>query len=739
MSRIFYFLARKINYATALALTISLMNVGILILELLLLDIFLASVYEEIIKFIGILQQPLVTAALIVLYLLVFGILGPFKIPAFLKFLREINNNLIGNQINPDIKDEDLNRLYNHLTNVPIYNMLINLVLTFIGGIITFSISYFNILDYGEVFFELLLDYITLFIILHGLIVAISALSTYIITDTITSHERATCYNVLRSRNFYVRPKSYLKLRLKFNIIVLFMIISLFTFGLLIKQGKLDSNIDLSGFIIYFVISIFAALIIITTTANSILRVFRDISRVAQDITNGLEAKFNILPLETEFADIEYLILGMDREIIGHRKNLEAKVEERTSELRKALSNLKERDDLIQKQLDMAGTIQRGILPGKISDWNELKFSVKYFSMDKIGGDFYDVHQIEGNKIVLYIADVSGHGIPAALVTTMAKVSFGNAFLKYDSPKKIFREVNQELLEHVKTQDYLTCFMVIIDDDYNITYSNASHQKGILLRTAKGTIEYLDTGGLFIGAIEDARETYEEKTTKFDYGDRLILYTDGIPEALNAAREHYSNERFEKILLQKKDLQLKEFSDEIVDDLQTFVSGSQVQDDITLLIIELERDETIDLIRRVKNLTNEKKNTEAIILLRKGLELYPDNPKLIYNLAKCYFRTSDFKNVIETTTKYITKDKENKFAYYLAGAAHYKLMNLESAIELFQRALNLDPNFINALFALGMSYKEKGLKEDASRCFEKVKKIDENNKLADYELTQLKI
>ncbi len=332
------------------------------------------------------------------------------------------------------------------------------------------------------------------------------------------------------------------------------------------------------------------------------------------------DAKFEILPLEKEFVDVEYLILGMDEEIIGHRKNLEAKVEERTAELRKALSNLKERDDLIQKQLDMAGSIQRGILPGKINDWNELKFAVKYFSMDKIGGDFYDVHQMENNKIALYVADVSGHGIPAALVTTMAKVSFGNAFLKYDSPKKIFREVNQELLDHVKTQDYLTCFMILIDDEYNITYSNASHQKAILLRTSENRIERLDTNGLFIGAIEDAKETYEEKTSKLNYGDRLILFTDGIPEATNANKEDYSNERFERIILQNKNLDLREFTNYIIDDLQNFTSGSQIQDDITLLVIELKRDETVDYIKHIKDLDNEKKYFEAIDLLKKGLE-----------------------------------------------------------------------------------------------------------------------
>ena len=78
--------------------------------------------------------------------------------------------------------------------------------------------------------------------------------------------------------------------------------------------------------------------------------------------------------------------------------------------------------------------------------------------MEKIGGDFYDVFQLKDNKIGVLIADVSGHGIPAALVTAMAKISFGNAGYQFDSPKRIFQEVNKNIIDHMKTQDYHDLF-----------------------------------------------------------------------------------------------------------------------------------------------------------------------------------------------------------------------------------------------------------------------------------------
>jgi phosphoserine phosphatase RsbU/P len=737
MKKIFYLLSRLFNYSSSIAIFSAIIISIILITEIYILNLFMGGVFELVVSLMN-LSQNYIFLGIVIIYFILFGILSPLKLPAGFKFLRNINNNFKKNLLNPDISDDDLKKLYSHLTNIPIYNTIITSILLIIGTGVTVFTGYLTIKSYGSVFLKHLMEYIRTSMILHGFVMIIIAVLTYVLTDTITTYERALCYNELWKRNYFNRPKSYLRLRIKFNTIALLMLISLSAFLFIFIKKQLYMEIDMSAFLIYFLASISAAIIIVFITANSILRIFRDISRVAKDITKGLNASFHVLPLEGEFADIEYLILSMDKEILEHRRDLEAKVAERTEELRKALSNLKERDDLIQKQLDMAGSIQRSIFPGKINDWNELKFSVKYFSMDKIGGDFYDVHQIDGNKLALYVADVSGHGIPAALVSTMAKVSFGNAFIKYNTPKKIFREVNQDLLTHIKTQDYLTCFMALIDDEYNVTYSNASHQKGIILRSAGGTVEQLDTGGLFLGAIEDARETYEEKITKLNYGDRLILFTDGIPEATNSAKEHYTNEKFEKNIIRNRGLELKEFTNSIIEDLQNFISGSKIQDDITLLVIELKRDETIDIVKNIKILTDEKEYKKAIDILKAGLEQYPDNQKLLYNLAKTYLRTNEFSQVIKIIKKYIEKDKDNKFAYYLAGAASYKISDYGEAIGYFQQALAIDPNFVNALFALGMSFKDKGMKDDAGRCFEKVKNIDEDNKLVDYELEQLK-
>jgi sigma-B regulation protein RsbU (phosphoserine phosphatase) len=515
------------------------------------------------------------------------------------------------------------------------------------------------------------------------------------------------------------------------------MMIALFSFnGIVTRIRSVDRGasqlVVLCGLIV-----VIGALYFVRVNTLAILRILSDLSRVAREIASGRRAAFNVLSLGKEFSSIEYAMMEMAWEIDEHRKNLELKVQERTEELEKAMNSLKLRDEQIQKQLDMASLIQRSILPTRIDDWNELRFSVRYNAMEKIGGDFYDVFQLKDNKIGIMMSDASGHGIPAALITAMAKISFGNAGSLFDSPRRIFQEVNRTIIDQMKTQDYLTCFMVAIDDDYNVTYSNASHQKAIILRAATGQIEYLDTNGLFIGALEEARDTYEEKTTKLEYGDKLILYTDGIPEAQNHARQEYSHERFGESIKRNAGLNGDEFTDAILDDVSEFIGEIGAIDDISLLVIELVWDEAVEVVKESKKMINNHKYLEAIEVLENGLEKYPGNMKILYNLGKNYFRVNNFNKSIQIIQEYLKKDKRNKFAYYICGASYYQMMDFKSATEQFNFALAIDPNMANALFALAMSYKNMAEYDMAIQTFEKVLNIESDNKMALFEIRQI--
>ena len=726
----FYLIARTISYTFAVAFYTIITGVFALVTGAFLGTSYVLFPYERY-MFLFQFEIPVALGIVSVIYFIQMGLFTPIKIPAFMKNHRKINRAF---KANLNIEKEELHDTYLAFTDLVMHNFMAGILACATVGLIVFGIVFYKHhylgiipdLDYRIIVRVLVVCMISILIFM--------GMCVYLLSEYVTSNERTHLYNEILRAGIMKSPQPLIGVRVKFFIFVVLMLTVLLSFAAMVEKTRFFRNFDIRLIVVYFVLSFVLGIVMMQVTTNSIVNLMSDLRRVIKIIAGGGRAAFGLISLEKEFASIEFGLMEMAWEIDEHRKNLEMKVEERTLELQNVLSDLKTRDDQIQKQLDMASVIQRSILPGKIDDWNELKFSIRYLAMEKIGGDFYDVHQLKDDKLGIMIADVSGHGIPAALVTTMAKISFDNAGQNYDSPRKIFQEVNQNILDHVKTQDYMTCFMVAIDDEYNVVYSNASHQKAILLRTEQAEIEELDTNGLFIGAIEEARDTYEEKVTSLHYGDRLILYTDGIPEALNESRKEFSIERLCKVAIDNRSLELEAFSDAIIKSVQKFVGNAAVEDDITLLVIELARDEAVDMVKNARKLVNAHQYYDAISLLENGLEKFPENQKIQYALAKNYFRVNNFNRAMHYIEKYLESDRRNKYALYIAGASCYQMMDYPGAIEHFEHALDLDPNFVNALFAMGMSQKKKGDYTAAEKIFERVINLDSDNKMALFEL-----
>ncbi|MCU0846067.1 MAG: SpoIIE family protein phosphatase, partial [Spirochaetes bacterium] len=457
--RLFYFLARKISYTFALAfLTVFGGWVGAAFGYFLGTSFLLSSPDQINVLFFK--WFPWVITAVTALHYMQFGMLTRLGVPAFMKSLRMINRYFDGEILRGEISNDDLGALYADVSDLPLYNMFSAVFYAMLSGVLFLIAIYFDMRFSGTfdpVIFKTMIKIVGIsaivLLILYGM-------STYLFTEIITGYERATCYNTLLARGIVTFPRVLAGVRVKFSFFLILMVLALLTFTALMEKSRFFFQADMTAVIVYLVVAVMTMVFLMSVNSSSILRVLREMNRVAREISTGGDAEFRVISLDREFSTIEYSFVEMAREIKEYRKNIEMKVEQRTAELQGALADLKERDDLIQKQLDIASTIQRGILPGRIDDWNELKFAVRYIAMEKIGGDFYDVHILKENKIGVMIADVSGHGIPAALVTTMAKMSFGNAGSKYDSPKKIFQEMNQNILDHVKTQDYMTCFML---------------------------------------------------------------------------------------------------------------------------------------------------------------------------------------------------------------------------------------------------------------------------------------
>jgi serine phosphatase RsbU (regulator of sigma subunit) len=276
----------------------------------------------------------------------------------------------------------------------------------------------------------------------------------------------------------------------------------------------------------------------------------------------------------------------MKKELASLNASLEEKVIQRTEELSKVLNLLQAKDLTIESELDLASDLQKCIFPSKELNFPFLKFEGHHEYLMKVGGDFYDLIPLPNEKVGILIADVSGHGIPAALLSTMYKISFIDTTRRIASPIEIFREVNKNISNIMNTHDYLTALFIIIDKKGNIEYSSAAHRPAFLYSKKTKQIKLISTKGLFLGMLGDASQTFEEKSDKIENGDRILLYTDGIIDAFNKEEKRWSQKDLEDSFLSSSEFELKQALEKIKTDWRKFREGKEINDDSTLLLIE---------------------------------------------------------------------------------------------------------------------------------------------------------
>lgn len=260
---------------------------------------------------------------------------------------------------------------------------------------------------------------------------------------------------------------------------------------------------------------------------------------------------------------------------------IERQVERLTQELR-------ERDLRIQREVDLAREIQERMLPVFLPEVQGVKVAIRYTPTDKVGGDLYDILELGSGCVGILVADVSGYGLPAALVMAMSKMAFKTFAANEYSPKVIVSKVNANLCENTLEGQFLTAFFAILDcQTLRMKYVNASHCCPVLSR--KGTFDLLDTDGLFVGMFDNA--SYEEKEVQLQAGDKLIFYTDGIVDAFSGNGRAYGRERLHDLIQRHTDADIETLAALIVDSLEKHTGGRKAEDDITLVGLEIEQRE----------------------------------------------------------------------------------------------------------------------------------------------------
>ncbi len=237
----------------------------------------------------------------------------------------------------------------------------------------------------------------------------------------------------------------------------------------------------------------------------------------------------------------------------------------------------------IEQELEFARVIQDSSLPKNFS-FPRTEFEI-FASMDPakvVGGDFYDFFFVNRHQLALVIADVSGKGIPAALFMMRAKTALRSLAESGNTPEEILRRANDTLCEGNQAEMFVTAWMGIVDLRTGcMQYASAGHEYPALMR-AGGEYEILkERHGLPLAAMEGMR--YKLNEIQLNPGDRLFVYTDGVPEAINEQTEDYGIGRMLDILNRRKDASMEALLTAVRKDISDFTGAADQFDDITML------------------------------------------------------------------------------------------------------------------------------------------------------------
>src|SRR5271156_1976046 len=251
--------------------------------------------------------------------------------------------------------------------------------------------------------------------------------------------------------------------------------------------------------------------------------------------------------------------------------------------LRGMRQQLAEQLKIIRTELETARRIQMSILTQQMPKIPGLDIAARYIPMTEVAGDFYDFIVVDEKRLGTLVADVSGHGMPAALISSMLKIALAAQSECAADPAKVLSGLNQALCGKFKGH-FVTAAYVFIDlEKKTITYAGAGHPPLLLRDHASGKGSEVLENGLFLGAFPHA--TYSSLERPFHEGDVALLYTDGIVEMNSAQEEEFGGERLKQFLENNGELPAEKFILSLLDELSTWVTGREAEDDLTLLAI----------------------------------------------------------------------------------------------------------------------------------------------------------
>lgn len=240
----------------------------------------------------------------------------------------------------------------------------------------------------------------------------------------------------------------------------------------------------------------------------------------------------------------------------------------------------------IAKELSIAANIQKNLLPKELKINFDLDLSEYFKPAKEIGGDYYDYNFIDDSSLFLTIGDVSGKGIPAALLMTSIRATLKSLCHTYNSVDDMLIKLNNFMCKDMSEEMFVTIFHSHFNNQTKtLTYSNAGHNPLLVYKAKEFRVEEENVKGTAIGFLEGYK--YKLGKISLNEGDVLLYYTDGITEAENANKELFGLERLKRVLLENSYKSAQSIKEEILREVDLFRDGYEQVDDITLLVVKI--------------------------------------------------------------------------------------------------------------------------------------------------------
>ncbi len=319
---------------------------------------------------------------------------------------------------------------------------------------------------------------------------------------------------------------------------------------------------------------------------NLVVRNHPELREVLESI--GMRA---VIPMQVQGETRGLILLGekltrdefkqTDLEFIASLGNLAMISLENTRLFREAIERQKLEDELI-----IAREIQKGLLPSLLPSIPGMSIAAANISSKQVGGDYYDALPVSETQWVIAIGDVSGKGTPAALLMANLQATI-RALVPLGFPlAELTGRVNDLMCENTGGSKFVTFFWGILDPvEKTLRYVNAGHNYPILFRS-DGSIKKFDKGGMILGVLKTTTP-YEQETVSLKEGDVLVMYTDGVSEAMNRVGAEYGEERLEEVVNSTKTSDADSILREIYKDVVKHVGGAPQSDDITMMILKV--------------------------------------------------------------------------------------------------------------------------------------------------------